>query len=206
MKKLNTDMAYSQGEMVPVDSPKMQAPDTPVSDDAPTLLDNPLEITLTYPLCNLTCVLASREAVNKAQGCDPRVFFQDVSFLVRMSQHTSFAALPQALNWCPAEAENRGSDIGGGAQVLHDINLAHANLIADYPSIPNNLKVRALQRATSRSWKWARRRGGKSVFSKYFMRNVLAYILPHAGNTAMRIQATCDAFHEPEPVRVIPVS
>ena len=206
MQKFDVKMAYSQGEEVPLSSPKMQAPDEPVCNEASSLLENPLEAVFSHVMCNLTCVLASREAVNRAGGCDPHVFFQDVSFLLRIAQHTSFAFVPQILNWCPIGVENRGSDMGGGAQVLHDINLAHANLIADYPSTPYYLKVHVLKRATGRAWKWARRRAGKSFFSKYFLRYVLAYIFPYAGNTAMRIKATCDVFHLPGPVRIMPKS
>jgi len=206
MQKFDVKMAYSKGEEVPLSSPKMQAPDEPVNEEAPHLLENPLEEILNHSMCNLTCVLATRDAVNAMGGCDPQVFIQDVSFLLRISQQTPFVAVPQILNWCPTDADNRASDLGSGAQVLHDINLAQANLFADYPSIPAHIKARALKRATGRAWKWARRRAGKSFFSMYFLQYVLAYVFPHAGNTVSRIKASCDAFHLTKgqsPLRII---
>ncbi len=195
INKFNVDMAYSQGQETPQDSPEMNAPDVSLISDEATLLNAPLETVLTQGMCNLTCVLASRETVNKAGGCDPEVFFQDVSFLLRMSLLTSFAQVPQALNWCPVDAENRGSDMGEGAQVLHDINLAQAGLFANNPSLPKNLQSRALKRASGRAWKWARRKEGKSILSKYFFHYLTARLFPRLGNTAERIRSSCDAFY-----------
>ena len=96
--------------------------------------------------------------------------------------------------------------MGGGAQVLHDINKAQANLLRDYPEISADMQAWILKRTTGRAWKWVKRNNGRTVFSKHFKRYLMARIAPHTGNTSDRVRQTCEAFYETSdrfPVRLI---
>ncbi|MBF0249347.1 MAG: glycosyltransferase family 2 protein [Alphaproteobacteria bacterium] len=202
VKNLGVDMAYSLGEEVPSNSDKMDAPDTPLSGEAPRLIDDPLEAVTKKALFNLTCVLAKTEAVRSMGGCDPRVFIQDYSFALRMAERSKFALVPSILNWAPVDVDNRASGLGGGAQVLHDLNAALGYFVADHPELDGKLKARMLQRAAGRAWKWAKREAGHSMLSEHFRQYLWAHISPLSGDVSQRLLGTCEAFHQQGRVRI----
>lgn len=204
LDKFNVDLAWSLGEEVSVNSEKMKAPDLPLSGEEPSLLTNPIARALKMAIFNLTCVLAKTETVRAAGGCDPRVFIQDYSFTLRLANQTDFAFVPTILNWCPVveKTENRASAMGGGSQVLHDLNAALAYFILDNPNMPPKTRTRILQRAAGRAWKWAKRQENASIFSPDFLRYLASLVFPHSGNVSERTLATCASFHPERGVRI----
>lgn len=200
----NVCLAWSLGEEVPSGSDKLKAPDIPLSGKEPQLLKTPLRRALKMAIFNLTCVLAKTETVLAAGGCDPRVFIQDYSFTLRLANKTDFALAPDILNWCPIveKSDNRASAMGGGTQVLHDLNTALAYFIKDTPELSPKVKAQMLQRATGRAWKWAKRKEGASVFSRDFIRYITSKAFPHYGNTFDRIMSTTTSFHPERGVRL----
>lgn len=204
LNQFDVDLAWSEGEVIPASSEKMNAPDLPLSGKGPELLSNPIERALKLAIFNLTCVLAKTETVRAAGGCDPRVFIQDYSFTLRLAKHTDFVLVPSILNWCPTieNANNRASTLGGGAQVLHDLNAALAYFILDNPDMNTNIRKKMLQRASSRAWTWAKRQESASVFSKDFARYISSKFAPNFGNIFERTLATCASFHPERGIRI----
>lgn len=204
LDQFNVGLAWSLGEVVSADSDKMEGPDVPLSGEEPQLLTTPIERALKLAIFNLTCVLAKTDTVRAAGGCDPRVFIQDYSFTLRLANQTNFVLVPSVLNWCPTveNANNRASALGGGAQVLHDLNAALAYFIHDNPNIDKKVRAQILQRATSRAWRWAKRQENKTVFSREFIRYIGAKIFPNSGRIFERAIATCASFHPERGIRV----
>jgi glycosyltransferase involved in cell wall biosynthesis len=194
MSMLNVEMAFSHGEEIPFTSEKMQAPNLPLSKRAPTIIDKPLEVVAKTAIFNLTCLLASAKVIHDMGGCDTKVFIQDYSFALRLANNTKFAFVPSTLYWAPLEVTDRASDLGDGAQVLHDSNLAMGYFVAENPGLGPSIKALMLQRAAGRAWKWARRREGETLLSKHYYRYFWSMLSPGSGDTAERILATCQSF------------
>ncbi len=201
IRKHGVEMAYCMIDEVPFKAGSFEIPNTPLADTPSRLIANPLDLIYEKALFNLTCVLASTEAVRAAGGCDPRVFIQDYSFALRMAARGDFACVPKVLSWAPTEIDRRASELGGGAQVLHDLNAALGFFVADHPELKRQTKGKILLRTTGRAWKWAKRVNGAATLSKPFWRYALARMLPFGG-TVGRILATRETFRAQSEVRV----
>jgi glycosyltransferase involved in cell wall biosynthesis len=134
-------------------------------------------------------------AARSVGGCDTRVFMQDYSLVLRLATQGAFVALAMPIALCPAAAEGRIND--GGPQVLHDVNLSVAYFLNEH-AVPANLARRAIQRATLRAYRWARRREGAGFFSYWAWLRLLAE-LPTPPSDLIR--KSCDAFTLSRPVR-----
>jgi glycosyltransferase involved in cell wall biosynthesis len=147
---------------------------------------------------NPTTWLARAETVRRSGGCDERVFIQDYSIELRLAAQGSFALLHEPVYVGPAISPERLS--GNEAQILHDVNLALANFIADRPNLPRDLARLGFVRAATRAWAWARRRGGKSMASREFWLICGARLgfLPPSPN----LRATCRAFTATNAIRI----
>lgn len=194
VKETGTDISYSLGESVPTTSEKMNAPDDPLPDVENKVIQCSLDKTIKRALYNLSCVLVSTKLAKEIGGCDPRVFIQDYSIALRIAAHSDLTLVPKVLHWTTMDVDDRASELGGGGQVLHDLNLALAYFLADYPNLTSAQKARIVKRAAGRSWKWAKRVDRASIFSKHFVRYVKACILPNVGDASALTMATCDAF------------
>jgi glycosyltransferase involved in cell wall biosynthesis len=128
------------------------------------------------------------EVARAVGGCDERVFTQDYSLVLRLATAGSFVSLDAIVALCPAIAEGRVND--GGPQILHDVNLSIANFL-DERRIAPGLARRAVRRATTRAYHWARRREGAGLFSHWTWLRLLAE-LPHP--TADLVRRSCGAF------------
>jgi glycosyltransferase involved in cell wall biosynthesis len=202
IKKLDVDVAYSLGEEVLTTSEKMDAPDVALPDAPNEIIASALDIVARKALFNLSCILVSTQAARDVGGCDSRVFIQDYSFALRILAHSNLAFVPKVLHWTPVDVADSASDLGGGAQVLHDLNFALGYFIADHPNLSDELKAKIVKRATGRAWKWARRVGKKSFFSRDFARYLRAMVMPNLGDTALLVQSTCEAFRATSNVRL----
>lgn len=205
VEKYGAGLAYFVMEPLPSNVNSLDLPDAPLSGKRPTLIKEPVNSFPKSSFPNLTGVLASTSILQEAGGCDPRVLLQDYSVFLAMGPKTNFVFVPEILGWYPPIEENpdnRASEMGGGAQVLHDLNLALAYFVADHPDLESKIKARILQHAAGRAWKWARRREGCSLISKYFFRYICARLSPLSGNTAERVMATCEPFRLRNNVRM----
>ncbi|MBL4691920.1 MAG: glycosyltransferase [Magnetovibrio sp.] len=202
LKETGVDVAYSLGEEVLTSSEEMNAPDLPLPDVPYQTLTTALQTVSRKSMFNLSCILVTTEAARAVGGCDPRVFIQGYSFALRILAHSNLAFVPKVLHWTPVDVADRASDLGGGAQVLHDLNFALAYFIADHPELPAKLKSKIVQRTTGRAWKWAKRVGGASILSKHFGRYIRAVLFPNFGNTSALIQSSCEAFRTTSNVRL----
>lgn len=128
------------------------------------------------------------EAARAVGGCDGRVFTQDYSLVLRLATSGGFVAVDDVVALCPAVAEGRVND--GGPQILHDINLSIAYFLDEHRLAPA-LTRKAVQRAATRAYHWARRREGAALISYWAWLRLLAE-LPHP--PADLVRRSCAAF------------
>ena len=159
------------------------------SSPPPTVDCDPVRTTLLQHFgLGPTNTLIATEAARRVGACDPRVFVQDYSLVLRLATAGPFVVLDETVALCAAEAEGRVND--DGPQVLHDVNLVIAHFLAEH-SLPPALAARAVRRATGRAWRWARRREGASPLSRWSMLRLRA-LLPCPPYTL--VQESCGAF------------
>jgi glycosyltransferase involved in cell wall biosynthesis len=132
--------------------------------------------------------LFAAAAARDAGGCDTRIFTQDYSLALRLATRGGFVALDDVVALCPATAEGRVND--GGPQILHDVNLSIAYFLAEH-RLGGSLARKAARRATTRAYRWARRREGAGLFSYWAWLRVLAE-LPYGQSDLVR--RSCGAF------------
>jgi glycosyltransferase involved in cell wall biosynthesis len=132
----------------------------------PSVLPDPLGALLRAIWFTPSNLLVRREALQRIGGCDERVFVQDYSLALRLAlrcrvgiTNTSIVAAPEHNEI----AEGRLS--ANKAQILHDLNLALLLFIEDNPDLPARYRRAAWRRIAGRSWKWARREAGCSLWS-----------------------------------------
>jgi glycosyltransferase involved in cell wall biosynthesis len=123
--------------------------------------DDMLQRSLRRAQTNPSAWLARTETVRRTGGCDERIFIQDYSIELRMAMLGSFARVEEPVFMAPVVLPGRLS--GNQAQILHDLNLALANLIADRLDLPRDLARLGFVRAATRAWMWGRRHGGRTL-------------------------------------------
>jgi glycosyltransferase involved in cell wall biosynthesis len=161
--------------------------------------DDMLRRSLHRAQTNPSAWLARAETVRRSGGCDERVFIQDYSIELRMAMLDSFSRVEEAVFLAPATIPGRLS--GNQAQILHDLNLALANLIADHPDLPRDLARLSFARAATRAWAWGRRHRNKTPVSREFWLVCgarLGFLPPSPAN----LRATCAIFAETSSIRV----
>jgi|HubBroStandDraft_6_1064221.scaffolds.fasta_scaffold238490_2 glycosyltransferase involved in cell wall biosynthesis len=161
--------------------------------------DDMLRRSLYRAQTNPSAWLAKAETVRRSGGCDERVFIQDYSIELRLAEQGAFARLHEPIFLAPVAIPGRLSD--NQAQILHDVNLALANFIAERPQLPRSLARLGFVRASARAWAWARRRGGKSFASREF-RIVCGARLGLLSPTEANLRATCAAFAKTNSIRL----
>jgi glycosyltransferase involved in cell wall biosynthesis len=163
--------------------------------------DDMLRRSLRRAQTNPSAWLARAEIVRRSGGCDERVFIQDYSIELRMALLGSFARVGEPVFMAPVALPGRLS--GNQAQILHDLNLALANLIADRPDLPLDLARLGFARAATRAWMWGRRHGGRTPASREFRLFCgarLNLLRPSPAN----LRATCAVFVETASIRAPP--
>ena len=161
-------LAHSLIEEIEVDSDTYQKPTENLDSQPPIPNTNAITTMIEKAHFNPSCVLVKTELAQKVGGSDDRVFIQDYSLCLRISCISNFVQVPLVLAYAPKEAGSRLSGYGAGGQVLHDLNLALAYLLEDQPDLSPEMRRKVVKRATSRSWRWAKRLEKKSMFSKEF--------------------------------------
>jgi glycosyltransferase involved in cell wall biosynthesis len=162
--------------------------------------DDMLRRSLHRAQTNPSAWLGRAAAVRASGGCDERVFIQDYSIELRLAARSRSARLDERIFLSPAAIPGRLSD--NQAQILHDMNLALANFVAEHPDLPRGLARLGFVRAAARAWAWARRRGGKGMGSREF-RRVCGARLGLLAPTPANLLATCAAFTETNSIRTV---
>lgn len=147
---------------------------------------------------NPSAMAAQSDIVRRAGGCDPGVFIQDYSLELRLAALTDFACIDETVHLEPVARSGRLTN--NQAQILHDLNLAMANLLDSHPELPAGLRRLALKRAARRSWLWAQRRQGEGLLSREHLR-CLAADLALVAPTPERIRRTCEVFQKEPGIR-----
>jgi glycosyltransferase involved in cell wall biosynthesis len=194
-------LAHSGIEEVEVTSDTYQKPPANLASQKPIPNTNAIATMIEKAHFNPSCILVRTELAQKVGGSDNRVFIQDYSLCLRVSRIADFVQVPLVLAYAPKEAGSRLSGYGAGAQVLHDLNLALAYLLKDYPDISPEMRKKLVKRTTSRSWRWAKRLEKKSFFSKEF-RNYIRAKLGLAGSRPEKLVfESCETFRRTSTIR-----
>lgn len=170
-------------------APDRRAVSVRVEDALPILLRR-MELSPTH-------CLARTEPVREVGGCDERVFTQDYSLLLRLATRGPFVAADAVIALAPVTAAGRIND--GGPQVLHDCNLALLHFLAEH-RLPRSLCGRAVRRALTRAWLWARRRERAAAISRWMVLRLAGW-LPIGSLRLALLRRSCAAFTLSRPVR-----
>ncbi|MBV9824214.1 MAG: glycosyltransferase family 2 protein [Alphaproteobacteria bacterium] len=181
-QKYQSEAAAFAAVNTPSATPMTRAPSVRVEPALPTLLRHLL---LGPSQCLTRTALAQGVG-----GCDRRIFVQDYSLLLRLAARGPFAAVDAVVTMAPEQAPGRLND--GGPQTAHDLNLALSYFLADHMLAPG-VEARAIRRALTRAWLWARRREGAGLFSRWLLIRVLGY-LPLASLRRVLLRQSCAAF------------
>jgi hypothetical protein len=130
----------------------------------PARLEHALPMLLRQTDIGPSSCLVRTSAARAVDGCDERVFTQDYSLLLRLAARGPFVATDAVVALAPIAAANRIND--GGPQVLHDCNLALMYFLAEH-RLPAGLVRRAIRRALTRAYLWARRRERAGLLSRW---------------------------------------
>ncbi|NIY75162.1 glycosyltransferase [Thalassospira sp. HF15] len=194
-------LAHSGIEEVEVSSDTYQNPTANLGSPKPIPNKTAIATMIEKAHFNPSCVLVRTELAKKVGGSDDRVFIQDYSLCLRVSRIADFVQVPLVLAFAPKEAGSRLSGYGAGAQVLHDLNLALAYLLEDHSDLSSEMRSRIVKRATSRSWRWAKRLENKSVFSREFRNYMLAKIGLTGPQPEKLVFESCETFRRTSTIR-----
>jgi glycosyltransferase involved in cell wall biosynthesis len=162
--------------------------------------DDMLRCSLHRAQTNPSAWLARTEMVRRSGGCDERVFIQDYSIELRMAMLGDFARMEEPVFLAPAAMPGRLS--GNQAQILHDLNLVLANLVADRPDLPRSLARLAFTRAATRAWLWGRRHRRKARAASREFKLLCGARLGFLPPSPANLLATCSIFVESASIRV----
>lgn len=170
-----------------------------LADSRVSIVRKPLYSQISHVLFNPSMVLFRADLLPRMGGCDQRIFIQDVSLGLRLALVSDFVQVHGVVTVAPDSDAMRMSD--NQAQILHDINFAYTLLIADHPELPAHIKKYMLRRASGRAWKWASRRGKRSLLSREWICYALAQLrlLPC---TTEQFERTCQTFRDRAPIKI----
>ncbi|BDW90879.1 glycosyltransferase family 2 protein [Thalassospira tepidiphila] len=194
-------LAHSLIEQIDTDQKIYQKPEPNQGDYRLLRNSEALSTMIEMARFNPSCVLVRTQLAKRALGCDERVFIQDYSICLRLSCITNFVEVPIVLVFAPKDAEGRLSGAAAGAQALHDLNLALAYLLEDHPDLTSKMRRKIVKRATSRSWRWAKRRENKSVFSIEFRNYVFAKLGLVGSHSEKIVFESCETFRRTSTIR-----
>ena len=165
-------------------------------------LSNPLEKTITSTFSGTTPNLYSKVAIHKSKGCDTRLFVEDFSLVLRLSNQGSFSFINNITSFGPKSDQTRIM-LGQKAQLLHDYNAALYYFIKENPSINDRYKKIACKKALGRAEKWYRRTQKKTIFSEINYLRILNYFTNK--NELFLLRKSCETFYskkDDEPKRI----
>lgn len=171
-----------------------QAPSTPAP---PERIEHALKALLRECYLGPSNCLIRRDAALAVGGSDERVFVQDYSLLLRLSEKAPFVAFDAPIVLHPSTPQDRLND--GGPQLLHDTNLTVVHFLAEHRVAPD-LATMATRRAMTRAWLWAKRREDVSALSRWYWLRLAAY-LPLPQLRPWLLDKSCAAFTLSRPVR-----
>lgn len=195
LQRHNADLAYGGGGHYDIGEP-VPRPD-PADDGAPVA--SALRFVLTAPPFNLSQILVTRAACERAKGFDERIFVQDYPFLLRLAAVGRFVGTKATVCYFPRQQGGRLTD--NHASMLFHANLSAWMFCREHDLAPDLLQL-AASRAVGRAWLYAKRHRGKSVLSREFAAFACDRMWPARTRdvTLNRMRASFPAFGD-EPMR-----
>ncbi|SLN48508.1 glycosyltransferase family 2 protein [Oceanibacterium hippocampi] len=149
-------------------------------------------------------MLARRELLFAAGGCDERVFVQDYSLFLRLAGLGPFAQIDDLVADCPLAGDGGGDRMSNrAAQETHDLNAALGGYLADRADLAPALCRLAARRATGRARRFVRQNGQGSRLTLIgpWLRARLPLPLDRVAAQAL-IERSCAAIRAVGPVRL----
>ena len=168
-----------------------------------TQIGDPLMFLLKSMDFNPSCVMLDREVAMRAGGSDETIFVEDYSLCLRMALHGAFVSVAADVAYGPGDDRARLSF--DGAQTLHDMNAALANLLREQTDFSRSLRNRITRSALGRGCKWARRHENAHVVSRinllYLMANLRIGSWPLISTSETMMQVACEPFKRSRDIR-----
>ncbi|WP_417841928.1 glycosyltransferase [Terasakiella sp.] len=164
MRAHNLDQIAAEWKLSPdIETDSKNALETDASLD---ILEDPLSEFFKVGMGGSTSTMIRTRAFKDVGGCDERVFVQDFSLPLRLSKKHRMACTDLLVVFGPENADGRILD--AQATVIHDLSATMYYFLMDNPDISADLQRLAFKRCAGRAWKWAKRKQGKSIFSRAF--------------------------------------
>lgn len=144
----------------------------PISVDVVSrVFDKPVERAIGRGMVRMTW-LVKRDVFVASGGCDPRIFVQDESLVLRLAYKAQRIVDSDAVVTVAPEAGTHLSN--GKLQQQHDAFFAYHNFLTDHPDLPTNVRKRLVRKCISTARKVARHKNApgfpgltaKYIFSK----------------------------------------
>jgi glycosyltransferase involved in cell wall biosynthesis len=141
-------------------------------DQSVAVYNDALKKALSFYPCGVRCII-DRELMLQVLGCDERVFIQDYSIALRISQYTKFVVANQIISYNVDMKQERLS--GSKLQENHDTAAARYLFVKDHMDIEYKYKFLALQKQMAKAWSWYKKqRIIPRFWSKYFLRYIFS--------------------------------
>jgi hypothetical protein len=173
-------------------------PDEP-RDVSVNVLQDTLFTTIRRGISGSSALLVDTEAARRVGGCDEEVFIQDHSLPQRMASVATIGLIDDLLSLGPQNEPGRLMK-SGEAQLLHDQSLAALHTLRDSPHLGPRYRRLVQKQATGRAWKWALRKDGASLVSKFYWLFVLAHV-PFVLMSDTLLESTLEAFGRNNEIR-----
>lgn len=185
------DAVYGAGVYYKITDPSPLDNAAPLSLSAYEIQPRPVQEVLQGRIGNPSGWLVKRSAFGSAPPCDPDVFIQDVSMPLRLAAKCDFCLVhhPVCFNVDFGEDLWRMSD--NQRQILHDVCLAQANFLKDFPDAAKPHRWWIARKAVGRAWKWAKRRSMRHLPTALGLKVLL---LSRLGEPAQIATSSCKVF------------
>jgi glycosyltransferase involved in cell wall biosynthesis len=138
-------------------------------DEKITIHEQPRITALNFYVLGTSCSLIKTEFLKKSGGCDERVFIQDYSITLRLSNHTKFIEINKVLAADNSKSDQRLSS--SKFKENRDAALARMYFCLEHNLSADEMLV-AVKIQTKKTFSWHRKTKGifKAIFSKFFIR------------------------------------
>ena len=155
---------------------------------------NPLQHVIHRSHGNPTSWIAARDTVARIGGCAEHIFIQDYIMELSLAAQGSAGIWPGPIFLYPKDDVTRVS--ANKAQILHDLNMALAEMFRRRPEVMEKYGFQAAKRATGRAWHFARRnRVSRSLMIQSFLDFCGVRVGLTAATTKL-FESTAQVFHD----------
>lgn len=185
LKKHDADVIYGRWKKTGIPSKELMG--TRIDEHAPRkITDTPMQFKFEERVLRMT-QLVKRETFMASGGCDEGVFIQDESLALRLCRVSKRLILLDAPTVMVPLIEGELS--GNISQMNHDRFLAMANMLRDFPELPERIRRLLYRNCASAVWKQHRHTLGlpRALATRAFIHyTIVKHTLPAANNAQLQ--------------------